>query len=70
VPFPLSGVSQGIDSTNKASIRKLKLPAELLVWLIVGMGLYRDRPITDVVTKLELVLSPREGETLAASSIA
>ena len=30
------------------------------------MGLYRDRPITDVVTKLDLVL----GDTLAASSIA
>lgn len=37
-----------------------------MVWLIIGMGLYRDRPITDVVTKLDLVL----GDTLAASSIA
>ncbi len=45
-----------LDSTNKASIRKRKFPAELVVWLIVGMGLYRDRSITDVVTKLDLVL--------------
>lgn len=34
------------------------------------MGLYRDRSITDVVSKLDLVLSTQEGETLAASSIA
>lgn len=34
------------------------------------MGLYRDRPITGVVTKLDLVLSSQEGDTLAASSVA
>lgn len=68
--IPLEWISQVLDSTNKASIRKRKLPAELVVWLIVGMGLYRDRSITDVVTKLDLVLSSQEGETLAASSIA
>ncbi|MDY4370008.1 transposase domain-containing protein [Pectobacterium brasiliense] len=49
--IPLEWISQVLDSTNKASIRKRKLPAELVVWLIVGMGLYRDRSITDVVTK-------------------
>ncbi|KFF68926.1 transposase domain-containing protein, partial [Pectobacterium brasiliense] len=68
--IPLEWISQVLDSTNKASIRKRKLPAELVVWLIVGMGLYRDRSITDVVTKLDLVLRSKEGETLAASSIA
>ncbi|RUS67427.1 hypothetical protein CUZ56_01372 [Saezia sanguinis] len=68
--IPLEWVSQVLDSTNKASIRKRKLPAELVVWLIVGMGLYRNRPITDVVSKLDLVLSTKNGETLAASSIA
>lgn len=66
----LEWISQIIDSTNKASIRKRKLPTELVVWLVVGMGLYRDRSITGIVTKLDLVLSSQEGETLAASSIA
>jgi len=41
-----------------------------VVWLIVGMGLYRDRPIADVVAKLDLILSSQEGDMLAASSIA
>ena len=41
-----------------------------MVWLIVGMGLYRGRSITDVVTKLDLILRSQEGETLVASSIA
>lgn len=64
--IPLEWISHVLESTDKASIRKRKFPAELVVWLIIGMGLYRDRPITDVVTKLDLVL----GDTLAASSIA
>lgn len=68
--LPLEWISQVLESTQKASIRKRKFPAELVVWLIVGMGLYRDRPITDVVAKLDLILSAREGDTLAASSIA
>ena len=64
--IPLEWISQVLQSTDKASIRKRKFPAELVVWLIIGMGLYRDRPITDVVTKLDLFL----GNSLAASSIA
>ena len=68
--IPLEWISQVLVSTDKASIRKRKLPAELVVWLVVGMGLYRDRSITDIVSKLDLVLSSQEGETLAASSIA
>ncbi|HHL2713351.1 TPA: transposase domain-containing protein, partial [Yersinia enterocolitica] len=68
--IPLEWISQVLETTQKASIRKRKLPAELVVWLVIGMGLYRDRPITDVVSKLDLTLSTQEGDTLAASSIA
>ncbi|SQH41302.1 Insertion element 4 transposase N-terminal [Salmonella enterica] len=63
--IPLEWISQVLDSRNKVSIRKRKFPAELVVWLIVG----RDRSITDVVTKLDLVLSSQEDETLVASSL-
>ncbi|MFB1117231.1 IS4 family transposase [Dickeya dadantii] len=68
--IPLEWISQVLDTTQKASIRKRKFPAERVVWLVVGMGLYRDRSITDVASKLDLVLSSHEGDTLAASSIA
>ncbi|TYL40747.1 transposase domain-containing protein, partial [Dickeya sp. ws52] len=64
--IPLEWISQVLDTTQKASIRKRKFPAERVVWLVVGMGLYRDRSITDVASKLDLVLSPHEGDTLAA----
>jgi len=55
--FPLEWINQALDETNKARMRRRKLPAELVVWLLVGIGLYRDRPITDVLEKLVLKLS-------------
>ena len=39
-----------------ATVRRRKLPAEYVVWLVVGMGLFRDRSIQDVVRRLNLVL--------------
>jgi hypothetical protein len=67
--LPIDWVNQALSDTNKASMRRRKLPAELVVWLIVGIGLYRDRPITDVLDKLDLKLSNSLGETIAPSAI-
>jgi len=67
--LPLEWIEQALDVTNKASLRRRKLPAELVVWLLVGIGLYRDRPITDVLDKLDLKLSNSLGESIAPSAI-
>tara|TARA_Y100000588_G_scaffold258836_1_gene273512 strand:+ start:234 stop:605 length:372 start_codon:yes stop_codon:yes gene_type:complete len=67
--LPLEWINQALDETNKASMRRRKLPAELVVWLLVGIGLYRDRPITDVLEKLDLKLSNSLGESIAPSTI-
>ena len=67
--LPLEWINQALDETNKASMRRRKLPAELVVWLLVGIGLYRDRPITDVLEKLDLKLSNSLGESIAPSAI-
>ncbi len=67
--LPLEWIQQALDETNKASIRRRKLPAELVVWLIVGIGLYRNRSITDVLNKLDLQLSRSQGDSIAPSAI-
>ncbi len=67
--LPLEWINQALNETNKASMRRRKLPAELVVWLLVGIGLYRDRPITDVLEKLDLKLSNSLGESIAPSAI-
>ncbi|URQ89068.1 IS4 family transposase [Pseudoalteromonas sp. SCSIO 43101] len=67
--IPLDWISQVLKQTDKASIRKRKLPAELVVWLVVAMGLFRDRPISDVVEKLDLTLTETLGDTVVPSAI-
>jgi hypothetical protein len=48
-------VQDALESTGTCSIRRRKLPAEHVVWLVVGMALFRDRPILAVVNHLGLV---------------
>lgn len=49
-------VRRVLTATGTASVRKRKLPAELVVWLVIGMALLRDRSIDEVVDHLDLVL--------------
>lgn len=48
-------IEEALASTGKASIRRRKLPAEQVVWLVLGMCLFADRSIVDVVDHLKLV---------------
>ncbi len=67
--LPLERINQALNETNKASMRRLKLPTELVDWLLVGVGFYRDRLITDVLDKLDLTLSSSLVESIAPSVI-
>lgn len=67
--IPLEWVQQALELTNKSSIRRRKLPAELVVWLVVAMGLFRDRSIAEVVSKLDLSVQNAAGDTVAPSAI-
>src|SRR6266567_8263484 len=49
-------IADALTATGSASVRRRKLPAEHVVWLVIGMGLFRDRSIQDVVRHLNLVL--------------
>ncbi len=64
-------IDAALQATGKASLRRRRLPAEQVVWLVLGMALMRDRPIAEVVGRLDLALPGRkEALTLAPSSIA
>lgn len=54
-------VRRVLTATGTASIRKRKLPAERVAWLVIGMALLRDRSIDEVVHHLDLVLPELTG---------
>lgn len=62
-------VEQALRATGTATIRRRRLPAEQVVWLVIGMALFRNRSIHDIVSKLDLVL-PGESPTVVPSAVA
>src|SRR3989442_4461287 len=54
-------IADALAATDTASVRRRKLPAEHVVWLVIGMGLFRDRSIAQVVHHLDLVVPSPTG---------
>ena len=61
-------IAQALQATGTATIRRRKLPAEYVVWLVIGMGLLRDRSIREVVRHLDLVLPTRGGRSMVSGA--
>lgn len=70
-------INDALEETGTASVRRRKLSAPLVVWLVIGMALFRDRSIQEVVGHLGLVLPSQKkkrpaavaGKTVAPSAI-
>jgi hypothetical protein len=56
-------VAEALEATGSATVRRRKLPAEQVLWVVIAMGLFRDRSIQEVVHHLDLVLPARGGAT-------
>ena len=68
-------VDQALNETGTATVRRRKLSASMVVWLVIGMVLFQDRSIQEVVSHLGIVLPsqknkrPAAGKTVAPSAI-
>jgi hypothetical protein len=63
-------VEQALTATGTATIRRRKLPAHYVVWLVIGMAMLRDRSIAEVVRHLDLVMPTATGKRQHVSSSA
>lgn len=61
-------VEEALSSTGTATMRRRRIPAEQAVWLILGMAVLRDQPITSVARQLEIALPAADGSRTVASS--
>jgi hypothetical protein len=63
-------IEEALHATDRATIRRRKLPAYFVVWLVIGMALFRDRSIREVVRHLDLALpGTRRHATVTGSAI-
>src|SRR5260370_16599872 len=62
-------IREALFCSGVVTLRKGRLAAEQVLWLVIGMGLMRDAPIERVVDKLELALPDRKRTLIAKSAI-
>src|SRR5256885_5350560 len=60
-------IEEALQLAGTATVRRRRLPAEQVIWLVIGMALYRNCAIERVVDDLGLAL-PDERRTLVAKS--
>jgi len=60
-------IEEALELAGTATVRRRRLPAEQVVWLVIGMALFRNLPIQEIVDQLGLAL-PDERQTLVAKS--
>ena len=67
--LPREWIERALSATGTATLRHRRLPAEQVVWLVLGMALFRDRSIVEIVDKLDLALPDARKGTVAASAV-
>ena len=62
-------IEEALAATGTATIRRRRLPAEQVVWLVIGMCLFRNLSMRELVATLDLALPGSRGIRVAPSSI-
>ena len=66
--LPYEWIEAALEYKGKASIRVRRLPAQQVVWLVIGLALYRHLAIKEVLDDLDLALPELEGRCVTASA--
>ncbi|KIA81067.1 hypothetical protein QR66_06780 [Chromobacterium piscinae] len=62
-------IAHALAVTGKASVRRRKLPAEQVVWLVIALAMYRHQSIPEVVAHLDLALPDEVNPDIAKSAL-
>lgn len=62
-------IDEALAATGTASIRHRRLPAEQVVWLVIGLALFRNEPIWHIVHQLGLDQRPQAGAPAPSAAI-
>ncbi len=63
-------ITTALAASGRSTVRRRKLPAEFVVWLVIAMALFRNRRIADVVHHLGLVVPHADGTPARVSNAA
>ncbi|PWK40237.1 IS4 family transposase [Pleionea mediterranea] len=61
-------IDEGLAQNGVATIRRRKLPMESMVWAVIGMALFRQFPMRQLLSQLDIIL-PNERSYVAPSAV-
>ncbi len=61
-------IEAALEATGTATLRKRRLPAEQVIWLVLGMALYRHQPIDGLAARLDIALPGVDDKLSVAKS--
>ena len=67
--LPLAWIEQALSATGTASIRRRRLPAEQVVWLVIALALYRHQSMPEVLATLDLALPSAAAPIISKSAV-
>lgn len=67
--LPMEWIEQALEATGSASIRRRRLPAEQVVWLVIALALYRHQSMPEVLATLDLALPGCAESTVSKSAV-
>jgi hypothetical protein len=63
-------IDEALQQTGTVSLRRRRLPAERMVWLVIGLALFRNEPIWHIVQQLDLADGPTSGPPVPSAAVA
>lgn len=64
--IPAELIQKALTLTDTVTLRKRKLPLESMIWLVVGMSIFCNRPMTEIVNLMDI--TDRTGTPFTARS--
>jgi hypothetical protein len=52
--IPIEWVESALKLSSSATIRRRRLPADQVLWLVLGMAIFRDEPVHEVARRLNI----------------
>lgn len=63
-------IDEALQQTKTVSVRRRRLPAERMVWLVIGLALFRNEPIWHIVQQLDLADGPALTTPVPSAAVA
>ena len=62
-------IEEALLATGTASVRRRRLPADQVIWVVLGMALLRNESIERIIETLDLAMPSKKDEATARSAI-